>query len=800
MQNISMLAGLFDLLGNLLAGFFAIIPQTLYFIYASAASILDMLQYAAKKLAGLDVYYVNGKQQYGDILTSFVEGTLGFNSNYSIFTTVFYSMVIFGVILLVFATIIAIIRAHYDYDAKKSPPMVIIGKAFKGLLTIVIVPFVTIFGMYLSEALIVSLDSITSGSNTSMLSETYESSALDKFASATRNGHKVYGGFDFFSVHNWNNGVSFSSALFLSAAYNCNRVRTGNYDTVIGENNSAWSNAGIFWTDDATDTTEKLANQIDMAFEYALTLKEGETISLLKTNAFSLATSYSGMSAMYAIGLINVKTFSKFNVGLIWYYYNLWTFDYFIGFAGIIIALILFFNVILGLISRIFTTLALFFVYPPIVALYPFDEGNAFKSWRSSFIKTYVATFSTIVAINILSIILPFLRTITLFNITLLDSIMRSLFVLAGLMFIKKAIAMFSNMIGAENLEELGGKMAKEFGDSVVKGVKAVMVMANVGMKAGNSLGESLKKNSWAKNITKGIKNKIVDKKIRKKKNLDKGTKISDQERQGFIRNEEADRLMEADRNSETTKKEHNREYRVRARNELEKNNPELFEKGKNGKKVIKKDKKAEYNRLIAEKEREIALADADENIAKNHGVKNKVKNTVMNFFYQPEEAVNKRRKKSQGKKPPERKLKNWAQGAKEGGQEFMDLAGVSLKLVGDLTGISGFGKKLKDAGVVDDFKSHVKTFGKDVLGISLNIQTSKDKEDEEKQKTKKYRSNIAEAATIMETTSSEIEKLLKSFEGYKKRQQEAEIETIRAQNEKAKKGIEAKKGDKPKK
>ena len=84
MQSVSMLAGLFDLLGNLLAGFFAIIPQTLYFIYASAASILDMLQYAAKKLAGLDVYYVNGKQQSGDILTNFVEGTLGFNSNYSV--------------------------------------------------------------------------------------------------------------------------------------------------------------------------------------------------------------------------------------------------------------------------------------------------------------------------------------------------------------------------------------------------------------------------------------------------------------------------------------------------------------------------------------------------------------------------------------------------------------------------------------------------------------------------------------------------------------------------------------------
>jgi len=456
------------------------------------------------------------------------------------------------------------------------------------------------------------------------------------------------------------------------------------------------------------------------------------------------------------------------------------------------------------LISRIFTTLALFFVYPPIVALYPFDDGNAFKSWRSSFIKTYVATFSTIVAINILSMILPFLRTITLFNSILLDTIMRSLFVLAGLMFVKKAIAMFSSMIGAENLEELGGKMAKEFGDSVVKGVKAVMAIAGVGMKAGDALKGSIGKEM--KRVGKHAHGRRLNKEIRKKKwnGIGKKDKITEADRQAYEtekNNQQIDdKLAEANKG----KKGLHSDYWWMAYHDLQESNPELFEnkrgKRKHGKYKtkdangveIEKDYDEEYNRLMQEKQRSYAEADIKKEKA-DKGFKGK----VANFFYQPEEQVNRRKKANKDKKP-ERKLKKWANDAKGAGQGFLDIAGVSLKLVGDLTGISGFGKKLDEAGVVDDFKTHVKTFGKDVLGITLDIKTKKDKESEEKEKTKKYRSEISEAATIMETTSSEIENLLKSFEGYKRRQQEKELETIREQNTKANKNQKPKDDKKP--
>ncbi len=119
MANFSMLSSIWTKIGDILSGFFAIIPQTMYFIYTSMASLLDMFQFVFRKLAGLDVYYVNGTEKSGDIIVQFIEGILGINNHYSALTTVFWSLVIFGVIVLVLMTIFTIIKAHYNYDAKK---------------------------------------------------------------------------------------------------------------------------------------------------------------------------------------------------------------------------------------------------------------------------------------------------------------------------------------------------------------------------------------------------------------------------------------------------------------------------------------------------------------------------------------------------------------------------------------------------------------------------------------------------------------------------------------------------------
>ena len=774
----SLLLSFWTDLCNIISGFFAIIPQTLYFLYASAASVLDMLQYLVRKLAGLDSYYVNGQEKTGDILVDFIEGTLGINNRYSTLSTVFWSMIVFGVILLVFATIITLIKTHYDYDSKKSQPTYIIGKAFKGLLTMVIIPIVTIFSLYFSEIVLKTLDAITSGSSTMSYTDKFESTAVDKLKYVTKDGYQYYGGYDFFGGHYWTNSVSFSGTIFAASTYKCNRVRMGEYDAVVGESNSDWSNLGLFWTDNSSQTREVLSMQIDTAFEYSLSLKEKQNISL-KGSSASLATSYAGLSNIYLPGLVNITNFSKFDVGLVWYYYNLWAFDYFIGFAGIITAVVLMFNIILGLCTRLIYCLALFLVYPPICGLFPFDEGNGVKSWRTSFTKMFLSAFSTVVAINILCIILPFLRTISLFNLGLLDSIMSSLFVLAGLVFVKKAIAMMSSMIGAENLEEIGGKMVKEFQGTVAKAINGVMKIVGVGISAGKSLAKT----------TKGRVNRSKKRKanrLAKNKLKDQVANMSDEEKALFWKKHKQDQKKEKQKqklDKKLNKKKNQKSIQERAasilkgsaklvkkaRKKLEEEKPEWFIEGKNGL-VIDKDKvpMKTYLKALAKKKQELAVeqakAELKEEMQGKKGEKGRrFKEKLTNLFYKPEELDD------EGNKKP-RQLKN-------GVTQFLDLATATMKLKGDLLGISGFSKVLGEAGVVDSFKENAKKFG-EMFGISslAGLETSSDKKKKDEKAESDYYDSMKKQTEffVSEKTIAEIEGLSKLFDSYLKREAQA--------------------------
>ena len=770
----SLLLSFWTDLCNIVSGFFAIIPQTLYFLYASAASVLDMLQYLVRKLAGLDSYYVDGQAQSGDVLVEFIEGTLGINERYSTLSTVFWSMIIFGVVLLVFATIISLIKTHYDYDSKKSTPTYIIGKALKGLATMVIIPIVTIFSLYLSEIVLKTLDAITSGSTITTFSEKFESSAKDKFKYVTKDGLNHYGGYDFFGGHYWSNGISFSGTIFAASTYNCNRVRMGEYDAIVGENNDDWSNLGIFWTDNAAETKEILSTQIDTAFEYSLTLKEKVHISL-KGSSASLATSYAGLSNIYLPGLINISTFSKFDVGLVWYYYNLWSFDFFIGFAGIITALTLLFNIILGLCTRLIYCLALFLVYPPICGLFPFDDGNGVKSWRTSFTKMFLSAFSTVVAINILCIILPFLRTISLFNNGLLDNIMSSLFILAGLVFVKKAIAMMSSMIGAENLEEIGGKMVKEFQGTVAKALNGVMKMVGVGISAGKSLKKTTTKRIRRhrdKTLKKRLGDKIDNMSEEDKQKLwdrAKGIHKSKKERENLKKKSEKKKNQKSIQQRANQIFKGSKKLVKQARKALEKEKPEWFIEGKNGL-IIDREKipMGQYLKALAKKKQELAMeqakAEFNEEIKAKGTKVQRAKKFMTNLFYKPQEFD------EEGNAKP-RQMKN-------GVQQVLDLATATIKLKGDLLGISGFGKILGDAGVTDSFKENAKKFG-EMFGIEslAGLETSKDKkkkEDDAEEKAHESRKSQIEFM-VSEKTKAEIEGLTAKFEEYLKAQSKSD-------------------------
>ena len=508
-------ASIWTKIGDVLSGFFAIIPQMMYFIYTCIASLLDMFQFIFRKLAGLDSYYYNGSPRTGDIVVDFIEGILGINNEYSALNTVFWSMIIFGVIVLILMTILTLIKAHYNYDSTKSSPSYIIKQAVKSIFTMALVPLCTLFGLYLAQALFKVLDSFTGQSSSNTLEATFENDAIGNFDYSTGDGDaRYYASYDFFGEREWANSMTFSGAMFNVCANQANRVRYGAYTA----NGNGWDNMGVFYTLKTENVQEKVASQIDYAFSNSLTLTNSRTITVADREEAETAIASSltyGPSATFAAGLINVRTFSKYNVGLVWYYYNLWSFNFILGFIGIVVCVTLFSNILFGLIMRIIFSAALLLIFPPIVGIMPFDDGNGFKNWRKSFVSYLISAYTSVIAMNILFALLPVFLSIQFFNITLIDGIVQMLIIMAGLSMVKRFISIISSFVGAKDLNELGQSAKKAASQPLAKATGAAVGLAGLSlgaMRLGNKAirGVSKKAVGAAAKGASAIKGKIT--------------------------------------------------------------------------------------------------------------------------------------------------------------------------------------------------------------------------------------------------------------------------------------------------
>lgn len=495
-----------DRVMDIITGLFAFIPQCIYFLYTSMGSLLDLGQLVLRKLIGLDVYYIKdvdtGKyiSKSGDILKEFVEGILGINNSYSALNTVFWSLIIFGVIVLVLTTIFAIIKAHYNYDEAKSQPTKIIGNSLKSLALMAITPLVVLFGVYMSEVILQSLDQITNPSSSSSMSKIYESEAMGKLkkVDVNRNGESVaadssesyttyYYSYDLFGVREWTNITTFSGKIFETITHDANRVRIGDYTATQQVANSNWDNCGLFYTSQQGDIQEVVASQIDFAFVNTLSLTNSHTVSIKGSEAGTVigSTLTYGPSAAFAVGLINVNHFSKFNVGLVWYYYNLWIVNYIVGFAAVIACGMLMLSLIFGLMKRLIICVVMFLIQAPVIGISPLDGGNGFKEWKSKFLSYFIAGYGTVAGMNLFFLILPVLETISFFNVYILDKLFDMVIVVAGLTLISKMVSLVSGFIGAADLEKEGKDMREGMKDIAVGAATKTLQTANLGLHVG---------------------------------------------------------------------------------------------------------------------------------------------------------------------------------------------------------------------------------------------------------------------------------------------------------------------------
>ncbi len=517
---------------DLITSWVNIIPKLIYFICVSLMSVLDAFQWIMRKLAGLDVYYIGDSTspETGDIALGFMREIFVTDSRFPALKNAFWALVILGIIFLIVATIIAIIRQEYlpGQESSKEKPsnnkLTIIKSSIRSLFMFLIVPLSCIFGLALGDIALQAMDSATTSTSTGgiLLSN---STARSQLHSENIADTQTYCFFDIFEQGLPTRNLTFSGMMFKSAAYNANRVRINKeyggvtYSQRLVGTVSTISHFDIFNL--YADDKEKTAELIDEAFANHVFFKgTGQTPGSKPINVDSSFSSVVELGLWTITDEQQISNFSKFNVPLVWYYYDLWFFNYIVGFAFLIIAIKLFIDIILGLMKRIIEMVALFIISPPFIATMPLDEGKSFNKWRESFLQKALSVFACIIGMNLLFLIFPYLNQIKLFPETgdiaivtaLLNLMISSLMIIVGLTVINTFLAMVSKMIGAEDAAEAGGKLTEKVGSLVAGAARLTGGAAGLAMKAmgGGLAGKGAR--AIGKKIGKsGLANKIRD-------------------------------------------------------------------------------------------------------------------------------------------------------------------------------------------------------------------------------------------------------------------------------------------------
>ena len=469
---------------------FSIIPKTLYLLITFAMQIVDIIQLLFQKLAGLDVYYIEGSDnpESGDFLLYFLRKVLFEKGTLN---TVFWSMVILGLFLLVFATIVAVIRTQYNYDEKPVSPTKIVGQAIKSLFSFAIVPIVAFFGVYLGNIFLQALNSATTVQTETI---SFDSSARIKLEPYTlSNGKKTYAGIDLFGKNFGINNETFSGMVFRAATYRANRIRN-NADFRALCDGSKETNAGSVYSGVTFGMFEVTANDYETA---AKRLDDAFVFNYrLDQNAYVNTDANSEMSASLGVGILfgdftipmylaSYNTFSRYNVAWVWYYYDLWQFDYVMAIIAIVALAVIYLNITSAMMKRAIELTMLMIVSPAVVAVTPLDGGGMQKRWRENYIKKTLSAYGAVVGVNLLYLILPVIRNINFFNIPIVDTIVQLLFTIVGLTCIKDFMKMMSELAGGEDAQSIGADVNKKMADTAMK---VGSVAASVAMPAAGAL------------------------------------------------------------------------------------------------------------------------------------------------------------------------------------------------------------------------------------------------------------------------------------------------------------------------
>ncbi len=443
MQFASMSLGIFDFLIEWLTKFLIWIVQfalelvgqlislILYGICVDFLKIVDFIQKMFYKLCGLGSYWVNGvEMKETDPLISII-------TDKSVLQ-VLLALTLVAVAMVIVATIIQVLRTEFSTEGSKNTKGQVFGQAIKALVMFAIVPICCGGGILITNALLQAVNTATSlGAESSVGGAVYVASTYS--ANHIRNGGTIE------SITQSTNGnyvikvKGFSSFMSITKEkeYEC---------TISGEAVSYLGGASLSVDQNNRD---EIAQKIDNAFRSGYISFDNKSVA----NTF------------YDVGNINFVTFL----------------------GGGLLAAYTMLMASFGMIMRMYKAAVLFVISPAMSGLMPLDNGKAFARWRESFIKQILSAYGTIVAMNLLFILLPIVGNITLFGGSTggaINAFVQMLFTLTGLFMLKDMSGMIAGMIGADDAGAAGAGMAgKVLGTAAKIGSVAVGGVAGVAAK-----------------------------------------------------------------------------------------------------------------------------------------------------------------------------------------------------------------------------------------------------------------------------------------------------------------------------
>lgn len=389
--------------------------------------LIDGLGVVFRKFAGLGSYTSKGVvYENNDFLYALI-------TNESV-KNVFWSMLILGIVLLFITTFVAVIKsetAPFGDKNGENNKWKILKTTARSLINFAIVPLCAFVGIMIGNVLLRSLDSATGGGK----------------------------------------NTSLANRVFISSAYQSNRVRRAIELINNGEEGyeikADYSAANLIsqqeYKKDFKDLTdsqkEELANFIDDLF-------------IQGSSDISLGGDKNGYCTYWNLVPID-------------YYYNMGYYNIFLGIIeGIAIGALLILLTV-GLIKRLFATVTLFVIAPPIIAVSPL-KPDVLKGWNSKFLSQVIAGYASVVTMNMYLIIMRAMSDIKFITASdmgmsnsgligiaagLINSIIMVLIAAAGLFFVKDISKDVAAMIGGDDALAAGQGVAKKLGNAAAIGV-----------------------------------------------------------------------------------------------------------------------------------------------------------------------------------------------------------------------------------------------------------------------------------------------------------------------------------------